>query len=177
MAWADETGSELDRVMAGLRAVKSSAAHFTERKEVAMLTRPVESAGSLRYTAPDRLEMITREPAPETMLVSGGTLSGTRGDGDRYHVALDEHPEIATLVEAVRSTLSGNLPVLRRYYEVGFAGTEAGGWQLDLHPLGDAVRDRIVEIRIAGIAARLNTVDVLEADGDRSAMTITPDGP
>src|SRR5579859_7863780 len=93
----------LDSLMAGLQQVKSASAHFVERKEMAMLTRALESTGTLSYVAPDRLEKITLTPAPETITLQGETLTGVQADGQHYTVSLNDRPEVATLVEGVRS--------------------------------------------------------------------------
>ena len=175
-AFSGEPSSDLDRVMGQLRAVTAASGQFVERKQVKLLTRPLQSSGVLHYAAPDRLEKITEKPARETMLLRGGILSGTRSNGDRYHLSLDDHPDVAALVEGIRSTLAGDLPTLRRYYDIAF--TESGaGWELHLSPKSDAVRSKVVEIRIDGVGAALSQVDVIEADGDHSEMTITPVSP
>lgn len=166
----------LDSLMAGLQQVKSASAHFVERKEMAMLTRALESTGTLSYVAPDRLEKITLTPAPETVTLNGETLSGVRANGEHYTVSLSERPEVATLVEGVRSTLAGDLPTLRRYYTVDFKGNH-DDWELDLTPKNERVRDKVEAIRIKGAELVLKTIDIDERDGDRSRMTIIPDRP
>src|ERR1700761_9496807 len=123
----------LASLMAGLSQVKSASARFTEHKYVQMLTRPLESSGTLTYVAPNRLERITLTPTRESILLQDDELSGTRSNGQRYSVTLSDHPEIAALVEGVRSTLAGDLPTLQRYYDVASNGTRAG-WQLMLLP-------------------------------------------
>ena len=166
----------LDSMMAGLHQVKSASARFVERKEMAMLTQGLESTGTLRYVAPDRLEKITITPASETIILDGDTLTGTQPNGDRYTMALGDHPEVATLVEGIRSTLAGDLPTLRRYYAIDFKGAH-DDWELDLTPKDARVRDKVSGIRIKGVELTLKTIDVSEKDGDHSQMVITPDGP
>ncbi len=166
----------LDGLMAGLRQVKSASAHFVERKEMAMLTRALESRGTLSYVAPDRLEKITLTPAPETITLNGETLTGVQADGQPYTVSLSDRPEVATLVEGVRSTLAGDFPTLHRYYTVEFKGS-AEDWELDLTPRNERVRDKVEVIRIKGAEFGLKTIDIDERDGDHSRMTIIPDRP
>lgn len=164
----------LESMMAGLHQVKAASARFIERKQMAMLTRGLEATGTLRYVAPNRLEKITSTPAPETIILDGETLTGTQANGDHYTIALSDSPEVAALVEGIRSTLAGDLPTLRRYYSIDFKGTH-DDWELDLTPKNARVRDKVESIRIKGVELVLKTIDVAERDGDHSQMIITPD--
>jgi outer membrane lipoprotein-sorting protein len=173
---ASDADWTLATLMASLQQVKSASALFTEHKYVGMLTQPLEASGTLTYVAPNRLEKITGAPATESILLQDDELSGTRSNGDRYSVSLSDHPDIAALVEGVRSTLAGDLPTLQRYYTVASDGTRAG-WQLMLTPRDKDVRAKVELIRIVGVDAALQEIDVLEADGDHSEMFVTPAAP
>ena len=52
-------------------------------------------------------------------------------------------------------------------------GTEAR-WRLLLRPLDPAAAALVERVEIAGSGARVATVEIFQADGDRSVMTITP---
>ena len=166
----------LATLMAGLQQVKSASARFIEHKYVHMLTRPLESSGTLTYAAPNRLEKVTLAPTRESILLQDDELSGTRSNGHRYSVSLSDQPDIAALVEGGRSTLAGDLPTLERYYEVASNGTRAG-WQLMLLPKDKDVRAKVDLIRIMGAGTALQEIDVLEADGDHSEMSVVPAAP
>ena len=166
---------ELEPLMANLAQVRLVSAHFVERKYLQLLTQPLETSGTLSYVAPDRFEKITTVPISESVALRGDSVTGVQRNGDRYSVTLGEHPEIASLVEAIRSTLAGNLPVLERYYTIDFKSSRAA-WQLKLTPRNQAVHEKIDDILIRGTDAILKRVEVHEKDGDRSEMIITPDG-
>src|ERR1700744_5313639 len=111
-AWAADApadGWNLDRLMAGMRQIRTESAHFVELKTVHLLTRPIRATGTLTYVAPDKLEKITLTPAPETIRLDGGMLTGKRADGEEFSVDIDSHDEIGALVEGIRSTLAGDL--------------------------------------------------------------------
>jgi hypothetical protein len=175
-AGTSDPGWSLDALMDTLRQVKSASARFTEHKHVQMLTQPVEASGTLNYVAPGLLEKTTEAPSPESIVLRDDMLSGTRSNGEHYSVGLADHPDIAALVEGVRSTLAGDLPTLRRYYTIGSAGTRAA-WQLLLTPKDDAVRAKVDMIRITGADATLQEIDIHEVDGDFSEMFVTPAAP
>lgn len=150
-------------------------ATFHEKKHLALLDRPVESTGELTFTPPDRLEKSTRTPKPERVTVDRDRLTLERG-GKRHSLGLKENPAIAVLVESIRATLAGDFEAVVRAYSVALEGT-AARWRLTLRPL-DSSAARIVErIDIGGENARVKTVEILQADGDRSVMTITPAAP
>jgi len=169
-------GWDLDALMAGLRQVRTASAHFVELKTVHMLNRPIQATGTLKYVAPDKLEKITVTPAPETIRLDGGTLTGKQANGDDFSVDIGGHSEIGALVEGIRSTLAGDLPTLRRYYGIAFAGGP-DHWQMDLVPKDHWVREKVERIRILGTGTVIGIIVVDEKDGDRSEMTITPDAP
>jgi outer membrane lipoprotein-sorting protein len=166
----------LNALMADLSRVQSVSARFVEDKYLASLTRPLHSAGTLRYVAPNRIERTTTEPPGEKIVVEGETLTTSSADGQTVTVALDEHPEIAALVEGFRSTLAGDLATLRRYYGIDFAGGRAD-WRLTLKPRNPAVRQRVDLIRLSGSGTAVGMVEVQEKDGDHSVMIVTPDAP
>jgi hypothetical protein len=170
------SGWSLDALMASLHQVRAASAHFVELKTVHMLTRPIRATGTLSYVAPDRLEKITTAPAPETIRLDGGTLTGTRSNGDNYSVDIGGHSEIAAMVEGIRSTLAGDLPTLQHYYTIAFSGSP-DRWQMDLSPKDRRVREKVDRIRISGAGTTLDMIAVEEKDGDRSEMTMTQDTP
>jgi hypothetical protein len=142
---------------------------------VHLLTSPLESSGTLSYAAPDKLAKVTTGPVPEAIRLDGDTLSGTHGiDGEKFSVALSEHPEISAVVESIRATLSGDLDTLQRLYLITLGG-QASQWQLDMAPRSETVRRLVSAIRISGSGTVLRRVEMLENDGDRSDMDITPD--
>jgi outer membrane lipoprotein-sorting protein len=150
-------------------------ATFHEKKHLALLDRPVESTGELTFTPPDRMEKNTRTPKPERVTVDRDRLTLERG-GKRHSLGLKENPAVAVLVESIRATLAGDMDAVVRAYSVALDGSPAR-WRLTLRPL-DASAARIVErIDIGGERARVQTVEILQADGDRSVMTITPASP
>jgi hypothetical protein len=161
--------------MRDLAQVDSARARFVERKELAMLSAPLESSGTLVYTAPDRLEKRTLKPREENLLLEGERLTlESKARNQRRTFALREQPVIGAFVEGIRSTLAGDLATLRRYYRVSLEGSERQ-WRLMLEPVDPGMQNVISEIRIGGSGTWIDTIDIVESNGDRSVMTITRD--
>jgi hypothetical protein len=169
-------GAELTvtQLFESLARERPGRAAFTEKKHIALLDRPVESSGELLFTPPDRLEKRTVAPRPESVLVEGGTVTLERA-GKRHTLRLAENPAVAVLVESIRATLAGDLAGLTRTYSVGLYGREAR-WRLTLRPLDPAAASLVERIEIGGAEARVRTVEIFQADGDHSVMTLIPLG-
>ena len=162
----------LSELMQQLGQKKSGTATFVEKKYIAMLKQPLESSGELAFTAPDRLEKRTLKPKAEAVLLEGNKLTLERSDGRKMSVNLSDRPEVSAFVESIRATLSGDRSALEHYYTPVLAGSSEE-WQLKLTPLQARMQKVISQIRIAGSRAQVKTIEFLQADGDRSEMTIT----
>jgi hypothetical protein len=172
-ARAQEDGG-LARVMAGLAAVRERRSAFTEEKAIPELDLPLPSEGTLHWTAPDRLEKHTTWPIEERISVAGRRLVYERPDrGIRRDIALEEQPEMAALVEAIRGTLAGDLAALRRHYEVEFGMRRDGSWRIGLVPVSLRLRGAVQRIVMTGEGAEIRTVDT-EGHGGVTRMRITP---
>jgi outer membrane lipoprotein-sorting protein len=161
----------LDELMQRLAQVKSARGKYVERKHLAMLDTPLESSGTLLYTAPGRLEKHMLQPRRESLILDGDTLV-IEGKGQRRSFALQEHPVVWAFAESIRSTLTGDLATLQRFYEVRLEG-DAGAWRLRLRPKESRMREAASEISLGGSGAWVNVIEVLEAGGDRSVTLIT----
>jgi hypothetical protein len=167
----------IEQLMQSLGQVKSARAHFVERKYLAVLDRPLVQSGTLVYTAPGRLEKFTARPRPETLLLDENRLTlENKARGERRTLVLQEHPAIWAFVESFRSTLAGDLHTLNRFYRAALEGNETR-WRLTLKPIEPRMQALVSEIRIEGGGNRLRTIEITEAVGNRSVMTMTEIAP
>ncbi|QYY28965.1 MULTISPECIES: LolA-related protein [Cupriavidus] len=176
-ALAADSGSSawgVDQLMSALAQRKSGRVQFTETKYLAILDRPVESSGELVFTAPDHLEKRTVTPKPENLVLDGDMMTVERG-GKRFTMPLQNYPEIAAFIESIRGTLAGNRTTLERYYKLGLQG-RASRWTLTLTPADSRMAAMVTQVRIEGAHDGLDSVEIRQADGDRSVMKIRPAG-
>ncbi|MBP2229538.1 outer membrane lipoprotein-sorting protein [Azospirillum agricola] len=166
----------LTELFAAFAQVQASSARFTETRTVSLLDTPLESSGTLTYRRPDRLEKTTLQPQQESLRVEGDRLTLTRADGASRSLSVSSMPEIQTYVESIRATLRGDVPTMMRFYDVALEGTPEG-WLMRLTPRAAEARAMVGRIEIAGRKAGIGRIDVHQADGDRSSMTILPDPP
>jgi outer membrane lipoprotein-sorting protein len=161
---------DLQQLMDSLAQNRSSQASFVEKKNMAMLERPVESSGQLFYSAPDRLEKRTLKPKPESMVIDGGELLIERGR-QKHRLQLQAYPELAAFIDSIRGTLAGDRQALERNYQLSLEGT-AERWTLQLLPRDDKMLAVVQRIRITGARDQVRGIEITQADGDSSVMRI-----
>jgi outer membrane lipoprotein-sorting protein len=167
-AWA----FDLPELMGLLARQKNGEARFTEQRFVRGIEGPLDASGTLSFQAPDRLTRRTLTPRPETMTVDGNTLTLSRGGRTRT-LTLDSMPELLGMVEAMRSTLNGNVQTLQRYFRSTLTGT-ADTWTLDLVPIDEKLAAQVRSLRLTGKAGEVLGIEMEFIGGDRSVMSITP---
>ena len=155
-----------------LASQQPGRAAFTEKKFFSILDRPVESSGELMFTPPDRIEKKTLLPKPESVVVDRDSVTLDRA-GKRHTLRLRENPAVAVLVESIRGTLAGDLAALTRTYSVALDGAPAR-WRLILRPLDPALGTLVERVEVGGVHSRVTSVEIFQADGDRSVMTLAP---
>jgi hypothetical protein len=85
------------------------------------------------------------------------------------------YPQAAPYVDAIRDTLAGDEAGLEKVFKVGLTGTREG-WQLELVPLDKDAARKVRRVEIAGSGDVIRSVEILQADGDRSVMTLGAPG-
>jgi hypothetical protein len=172
--WAQEpaTGWSLETLMRDLGQVRSSKARFVERKYLKVLNAPLELRGTLTYVAPGNLEKRTLSPKAETLTVEGDRLTiESAARNEHRTLRLQDYPVLWAFVESIRSTLSGDIQALERFYRIELEGGPLQ-WRLYLVPRDKEMRAVISLIRIGGSRDRVDRIEVHEANGDRSVMKV-----
>jgi len=151
---------------------KPGNATFSEKKYLAVLDKPVESSGELRFIPPNRLEKRTVKPKPEMLVLDGDQIQVERR-GKKHVLQLANYPEISGMVESIRATLAGDRAALERVYRLSLQGG-SNAWVLNLVPLDARVAGIVTRIRMEGVRDEVRRMEILLADGDRSVMQIRP---
>ncbi len=178
-AWAAEPAAQwgVDSLMLQLSEVKHLRARFVERKYLKVLKAPLELSGTLTYTRPGHMEKRTLKPKPEILTVADDKLTlENPARKQRRELKLQDYPVLWGFVASIRATLGGDIKTLERFYRVELEGGPAK-WQLYLAPRERKMNEVISLIRIDGSQARINTIEVQEARGDRSVMKMVEEGP
>jgi len=165
---------DLNQLLGQLAQTKSAHATFTEKQYIGLIDKPLESSGELAYTAPGHLEKRTLQPKAEALLLDAGTLTVERG-GRRRVLKLQDYPEIAAFIDSIRATLAGDRSALETAYRTELDG-RFERWTLRLTPLSSKMLAKVSRVRISGVRTELRQIEIVQADGDRSVMTIDKAG-
>ena len=163
---------DIGQLMADLARHKGGRAKFVEKKYIALLDKPVVATGEMTYTAPDRLEKLTLTPKPERLLLERDQLSIER-DKRKLTINLAAQPEALAFVDSIRGTLAGDRSALERNYALHLAGT-TDKWVLTLLPSDQKIAALVLRITVSGSGNQVRQIEYLQADGDRSVLSIDP---
>lgn len=170
----DEDPWTLDRVMAEMAQSAKPTVRFVEERHLSITTEPVVLTGTMSYEN-GRLEKVTRSPKAERVLIDGDRVRIASPDQDVDRTAyLGDIPALESFVASLRATLDGDLGALRRRFRVDYTANGAD-WRLVLQPLSDEARAEIREVVISGRTARIESLTVMEASGDRTVVRIIED--
>ena len=170
LGWLCAASSDLDALMGLLAKRQHGRVEFVEQQFLAVLDHPLESSGELLYDAPDHLEKRTLLPRRETLVLAGGVLTIERG-GHRHVLDMRRYPQIQPFVESIRATLAGDRGALERVFHVEFDGS-VERWNLILVPLDRQLAKTVTQVQIDGSRDQLLRIEIRQADGDRSLMTL-----
>jgi outer membrane lipoprotein-sorting protein len=177
-AWAGAAHAEwtADTLLKALSERPAGQSRYSETKTSALLKEPLKSSGTLRYKKPAFLEKRVLTPFEEILTVDGERMTWEKPAANKKHtMALRDYPVVWGFIESMRATLNGDAKTLQRFYKVRLDGDE-GQWTLVLLPSDIDMAQFIRVIRISGSRTRLATVEIEEAGGDRSLMTLREEG-
>ena len=122
---------------------------FYERKELALLAAPLESAGVIYFASPDRFARFTLRPASASLVVVGEEVRMREADGEV--VDLTGNALATVFVENFVVLWSGDRERLERIYTVEFRD-EAPHWALRLVPREKPLAGAIAASTLTGDA-------------------------
>jgi hypothetical protein len=174
-----ETGAawNVQQLMQNLAQLKESKGKFVESKFLSVLSRPLESSGTLLFQPPGHLEKHTLKPKVESLVLDQGVLTiDSKARNIKRTLVLQEYPAIWAFVESIRATLAGDLPALQQFYTITLDG-DAASWYMRLQPIDSRTREAVSEIRIIGRGNWVDSFETIEANGDHGLMKIVKDTP
>lgn len=170
-AWA---AFDVGSLMADLARHPGGKAKFVETRFLAVLDKPLKASGEMIYIAPDRLEKRTLTPKPELMILDKDLLTLER-DKQKLSINLASQPQALAFVDSIRGTLAGNRAALERNYLLHLSGTREK-WVLTMLPREQQMASFVLRIVVSGSGNQMRSIEYLQADGDRSLLTIEPVG-
>lgn len=172
-AWgADKAPSPALDLPTLLRAFAQSpglSARFTERKHMALLAEPLESAGHLYFTPPGLLARHTVTPEPAVLLIEPKQIR--MFDGTRWETLdLGGKPVVRLFVESFVRILQGDAAALERLYVLDFKADvqNRAAWTLVLRPKVAPMDKFIDRLELHGQRVVLDRMRIVEKGGDET---------
>lgn len=157
----------LDDLLREMASTSGVSAQFSERKELTLLSAPLESSGWLYFAPPDRFARFTERPAFSALVIDGERVRFREGDaGDELD--LSGNPMTRAFVENFIALWSGDRARLERLYEVALT-FEGERWELALTPRRAPLSRFIEVVSLRGSGEVLEQMTVRDRDGDRTA--------
>lgn len=163
---------DVGQLMDDLARHKGGRAKFVEKKYISLLDKPVVSTGEMSFTPPDQLEKRTLTPKVETLRLDKDMISIER-EKQKLSIRLSSQPEALAFIDSIRGTLTGNRAALEKNYLLSLAGT-TDKWVLTLLPSDQKISALVLRITVSGSKNQIRTIEYLQADGDRSVLSIEP---
>lgn len=161
---------DLARLMQLLAQTQSAEVPYVERKYSVLLSEPVVSSGTIVYRPPDVVEKNMTAPREESFRIAGRELTVTR-KGRQMRITLSSAPLLAAFAASLRGMLSGDAALLREHYRLALQ-VEEPDWKLEMTPIDEEVARYVERIVVSGRAGLIRQIEVREASGDRSVMTV-----
>ncbi|MEC9267526.1 MAG: LolA-related protein [Pseudomonadota bacterium] len=166
-AVADDWG--LDELGQALADAPNGRIAFREERSIAFLAAPIIVTG---YVARQdgRIEKHVVAPKRESVILDGSHMEVESDDGWQSY-DIDDHPALRGLATALQAGLTGRFEPAEDLFDIDVTGDRAA-WAVTLSPKPGPVAEAIEAIALTGMAARIDTIEIREADGDRSLMTL-----
>ena len=162
---------DTDALIAKLARPAPASIAFTEVRVSPLLREPLVVAGELEFSGPGSLDRHVRKPYREDTSIRGESVRVEREGEQSRSFALKRAPELRGLLTGFSALLAGDVPGLKRSFDVQAQGTEQS-WTLQLVPLDARARKRLQRLEIAGHDATPRCFSVLNGDGGASVLVL-----
>lgn len=170
-AVSGERSWSLAYLMAEMAKRPGGTVRFVEERHFKLLTEPLIVKGTLSFEG-NRLEKHNLEPEEERVVIDGQRVTVMSASRERPgNVYLSDFPALDVFVSGLRATLRGDLGRLRNRFWIKY-DHEGDAWRMTLTPLDGEASGVVREVKMSGKAVRMDTVDVIEASGDRSSIRL-----
>lgn len=165
----DAPAADLSSLLQGMRSSPGVVAQFTEVRELALLSSPLEAAGTIYFIPPGRLVRVVTKPGRSRLVVDGDKV---RFEDEGGHKAMDlsASPMARQMVDSFVVLFSGDEKKLKELYDTEFR-VEAGAWNLKLTPRSAPLSRMIASFEMQGRDSRIDRMVAAEPDGDRTVTT------
>jgi hypothetical protein len=168
-AFAADAGIPLtiSELLRGMRSASGVVAEFTETKQLALLSSPLEARGVIYFLPPDRLVREVSSPGHSRLVVDGDKV---RFDDEAGQKAMDlsASPIARQMVDSFVVLFNGDEARLNELYKVEFRADGGSAWHLRLEPHSMPLNRMISSFELSGDGPHIDRMEMAEPDGDRT---------
>ena len=164
----------IENVMQRMKPETAVQIAYQETRYMDLFDKDWQGSGYLYAATPNTLLKQQLKPTIEMMAAEGSQLIYHKPTTSTYHqMQLDEsNPMMASLV-AFKAMLTGNLPVLRQFYQLNFSTSESS-WKLEMTAKEHEPDQAALKIIMQGLSEQAtNKMQVILPDGDRSLYVLS----
>lgn len=142
---------------------------FTQQKFLKALTRPLNSRGTVTFSAGNGVLWIVTDPFPARALVTGDALIRWDDDGIPTRTGFGQSPHFRALSDVFLAVFGTATVRLANAFDVNVTVT-SDSWRLRLVPHDPELAKRIVRIGVSG-GKFVKQITFEESRGDRTQIT------
>ena len=157
-------GAAVDPVFARLQLRRLRCA-FHDQKHIALLARPLQSAGVIYFDRDRGIVRSTTAPHAEKAVLTRTALRIQKGDHVE-DIPLDRSKDLQAFALIFPTVLRGDRQAIERSFELALYGRAEDWWALELTPRSDSLRALVRRVVVFGRAGELTALQIAEASGD-----------
>jgi hypothetical protein len=171
LAGTPARGAAIDPVFAKLKYDRLRC-QFREEKRVALLAKPLRSAGAIVFDRTRGIARTTTAPRPSRAVLTAASLRITT-DQHTEEIPLDKMRDLRAFALIFPTLLRGDRGELERAFELGLYGDAKASWALAFVPRAEALRKLVSRVVVLGRADTLIGLQISEASGDATDTELT----
>lgn len=164
---ADNTALR-DNILSQLAQQKNRHFHFVQEKKLAMLDKPLITEGELLLDDKQTVTWDIQKPFELRYVLTPTSIREIDAQGER-NLQTGQNPLAAALTQAMTATFSGQWRDDNALATVTASGDQQQ-WQLQITPRSAELQTLIQSMTVDGQQKTINTVTILESNGDRAVI-------
>ncbi len=145
---------------------------FSEEKRVALLARPLKSAGTIHFDRDKGIARTTLTPKIQHVVLTKTTLR-IQTEKRSEEIPLHKSKDLKAFAMIFPTLLRGDRADLENSFTIGLYGSSKDWWALAFTPKTDSLNKLIKRVIVFGRKADLVSLQIVEASGDTTDTRLT----
>lgn len=164
-------GTSLDPIFAYFK-LERLRCKFSEQKRIALLARPLTSAGMIYFDRDKGIARIAETPRRQEVVLTRTSLR-IKTDRRSEEIPLDKSKDLRTFALVFPTLLRGERAELEASFDIGLYGKAESWWALAFTPRTDSLRKLVHRVVVFGKAGEVVSLQITEASGDVTETRLT----